>query len=370
LWVDKDGAAFYWDTGLSYKSGRRVFTGINTGQLISNLPQADGVLDFVRYWGGFDANRIGLQVSGGFFHHDFLNADFEIPQFYNNGGNGYCINNEIPVHLGTVDIIPSVLFGQGRWDTGSFYWFFGKFDIPAIYGYGLSLLYEKRHLLSLRYFKATIDILSNDRKNLFTAGFDTFTGSYTLKGGGKTTGFEGTLGWLYTAGAVEGALTMSNQQYLLFPFRFFNLTGSLNTHAGYGLVRFLYRPGIFHFNIWFGAANVFLGNIEAAYDYQKKKLFGGSEAHETIGPVNLANTGIMFFLLDIGIQPYIQRFRNVSFLLGIQKAFMLPWGYEKLINAGTGGAVSPPSAPGSLPDMEMWRTILLSGLSCYLKLSW
>ncbi|MDR2435189.1 MAG: hypothetical protein LBD47_11590 [Treponema sp.] len=28
------------------------------------------------------------------------------------------------------------------------------------------------------------------------------------------------------------------------------------------------------------------------------------------------------------------------------------------------------ASPESTPDMEMWRTILLSGLAVYLKLSW
>jgi hypothetical protein len=136
LWVDKNGTAFYWEAGLSYTSGRRLFAGINTGQLISGLAQADGTLDFVLYRGGFDSNSIGLQASGGFFHHDFLNADFGTPRFYNNGGGGFFINMLLRVHLGPVDISPSFLFAQGEWEKGSFYWFFGRLHVPALYGYG------------------------------------------------------------------------------------------------------------------------------------------------------------------------------------------------------------------------------------------
>jgi hypothetical protein len=390
LWVEQDGAAFYWDAGLSYKPGSNPFVEVNAGQIVSSLAQADGSLDLFRYRSGFDTDKIGYQVSGVFFRHDFLNADFGTPRFYNNGGNGYFMNNESQIHLGPVDIIPSFLFGQGSWEKGSFYWFFGKIDIPAIYGYRLSALYKKRYQLSFRRLKTHIDIIGNDTEDMFIAGFDSFIGSCTLKAGGRTLSFEGTLGWLYAAGTVEGALTMSNQHYVLFPFRFFNLTGSLNMHLGYGLVRVLYSPGIFHLNIFLGAANIFLGGVEAAYDYQMKKLFGGSEAYETIGPVNLANMGAAFLLLDAGIRSPIGKYGKSSLRFGIQKAFIIPWGYEKIINAamkdsgtssaggntGTEGTVPPPSLPESGftsdggSNIEIWRTILLSGLSLYLTVSW
>ncbi|MDR2078853.1 MAG: hypothetical protein LBP74_03915 [Treponema sp.] len=182
-------------------------------------------------------------------------------------------------------------------------------------------------------------------------------------------GFEGTLGWLYTAGTVEGALTMSNQQYALFPFRFFNLTGSLNMHLGYGLVQFRCKPSIFQFNISLGAANIFLDEVNATVYYRMKRLFGGSEFYDEIDPVGLTNLGAAFLLLDAGIKPVMRRPRNSSLLFGIQKAFVLPWGYEKLVHAVTETPAAPSSPENGL-DKEMWRTILLSGLSFYLKLSW
>jgi hypothetical protein len=369
LWVDKDGSAWYWDAGLSYRSGSHFFAEMNVGQLISGLAQVDGDIDLFRYRSGFDTDRIGFQVSGVFFRHDFLSVDFGKPRFYNDRGSGLFINNDVLIHLGPFDIIPSFLFGQGSWGQGSFYWFFGKADIPAIYGYGLAALYGERHLLQFRHLRTNVNILNNDRENLFTAGFDGFTGSYTLKGEGKTLGFEGTLGWLYTTGTVDGALTMSNQGYVLFPFRFFNLAASLNMHAGYGLVRFRYHPGIFRLNISLGGANIFLGDVEAAYDYQMKKLFSGTEAHEKIGPFNLANTGAVFLLFDTGIRPPIGKSRNFFLSLGIQKAFIIPWGYEKIVNAGTEDLVSPSASLDDGLDMEIWRTILLSGLSFYLTVS-
>jgi hypothetical protein len=367
LWADRDGAALYWGAGLSYKSGGRLFAEMNTGQLISSLAWADGDIDVVRYRGGFDSTGIGLRISGGFFRHDFFNADFGNSRFYNDGGRGYFINSLLKFHLGPVDISPSFLFGQANWDQGSFYWFFGRPDIPATYGYGLSAVYNTRHLLNLRYVTANLDIFSNDGEELFTADVDCFTAWYTLKGGAEIIRLEGTLGWLYAAGTAVGALTMSNQNYVFFPFRFFNVTGSMDVHLGYGLIGFVYNPVIFHFNISLGAANIFWGGVDAAFDYRMKKLFGGSELRGKIDPLSLANTGAAFLMLDAGIEPPTGS-RSSVFLFGFQKAFVIPWGYDKLINPGGGDSGASP--PADKPDTDMWRTILLSGLSFYLKLSW
>jgi hypothetical protein len=366
LWAEQDGTALYWDAGLSYKSGSLFFVEANTGQLVSTLPEANGDIDVVRYRGGIDSKKIGFSVSGGFFHHNFFNADFGNSRFYNDGGRGHVINSTLQVHLGPVDISPSFLFGQGGWDQGSFYWFFGKFDIPALYGYGLSATYKNRHFLRAGYYTSNLNILGNNGEELFTAGVDGFMGSYTLKGEKKDMGFEGTIGWFYTAGSAEGALTMSNQNYALFPFRFFNMTGSMNMHLGYGLGRFLYARGFFHVDISLGAANIFGGAVDAAAHYQMKQLFGGTESHAEIGPVSLANTGALFLLLGAGLEPSTGKTWGYSLRFDLQKTFILPWGYEKLINPGAGD--SGPSSPAGGP--EMWRTILLSGLSCCLKLSW
>jgi hypothetical protein len=85
--------------------------------------------------------------------------------------------------------------------------------------------------------------------------------------------FEGTAGWLYTGGSVEGALTALDQDYALFPSNFFSVTGSLNTHIVYSLVRLLFWPSIFRFDITLGAAHIVEGELRADYHFKMKRLF-------------------------------------------------------------------------------------------------
>jgi hypothetical protein len=378
LWVEQDGAVIYWLSGVSYRPARRFHLEVELGGLFSDLPWAETRTDapLLFFTGGLDLNRLGFHFSGAYFSHKRFDAELGEVQLYNEGGGGGFLNVSLPVYLGALVVTPSFLSGGGFWSGGSLYWFFGKPVIPSLYGYGVVAEYAGGHTLEFRGLTLEPEIRSNEGESLFAVRLDIFSGSYTVKLGSPAlkseTGrrrFEGTFGWLYAGAQAEGALTASNQHYILFPFNFFSVNGSTDAHIGYGLVRFLFQRSIFQFDITLGAANVFWGKAAANYHYKMKKLFGGSEAQEDLNPVKLDNIGAVFLLLDAGMvfrAGLPQKQSTLSF--GLQKALAIPWGYERLTPSS--GADSGDRTPAAALDDGLWRTVLLSGLSAYLKLSW
>jgi hypothetical protein len=376
LWVEQDGAALYWLSGVSYRPARQFYLEVELGGLFSDLPWAETKTDtpLLFFNAGLDLNRLGFHFSGAYVSHERFDAELGEVQLYNEGGGGGFFNVSLPVYLGPLVVTPSFLSGGGSWSAGSLYWFFGKPVIPSLYGYGVAAEYAGGHTLEFRGLALEPEIRSNEEEPLFAVRLDIFSGSYTVKLGSpalkpetERRRFEGTFGWLYAGAEAEGALTASNQHYVFFPFSFFSVSGSIDAHIGYGLVRFLFQPSIFQFDITFGAANVFWGKAAANYHYKMKKLFGGSEAQEDLNPVKLDNTGAVFLLLDAGMvfRAGLPQ-KQPAFSFGLQKALAIPWGYEKLTSSGTDSGDRTPAAL----DAGLWRTILLSGLSAYLKLSW
>jgi hypothetical protein len=99
-----------------------------------------------------------------------------------------------------------------------------------------------------------------------------------------------------------------------------------------------------------------------------KRLFGGSEFAGDVDSIGLNNTGLAFLLLD-GALVLRRPFREAPWAvsLGIQKAFAVPWGYEKFIPGASSGTDSPDSSPAI--DPALLRSLFLSGLSVYARIS-
>jgi hypothetical protein len=374
IWVEADGAAWYWLSGFSYRAAPSFYLEAAMGNLDSSLPWAKADLSMFLFKGCADFKWFGLHVYGTLLRAGYSELETGGTQFYNYGGAANFFGVSLPLYLGPFVITPSFLTGSAYPGDGSLYWFFGKPVVPALYGYGLAAGYAETHILELGRLDTEPEILSNEEELLFTARLKIFRASYTLKLGpvapkpeeGRRR-FEGTAGWLYTEGSAQGALTSSNQHYALFPFSFFSVTGSLKAHIAYGLVRLLFRPSFFQFDITLGAAHVLWGEANGGYHFKMKRLFSGSEFQGEVDPVGLSNTGLAFLLFDGGIVlqgPY----RPYTVSLGIQKAFAVPWGYEKFIPGSSSGTDSTDSSSPAI-DPELLRTLLLSGLSVYVKIS-
>jgi hypothetical protein len=376
LWAEEGGAVWYWFSGLSYRPVRGFHLEAAAGGINSSLPWVKIDMSLFAFRSGVDFDWFGIHLFGNFL--TVRRSDLEIgdAQLYNEGGGANLSGVSLPLYFGPFVVTPFFLTGSGYLNDGSLYWFFGKPIVPLMYSYGLTAGYAGTHLLELRYFRVEPEIRSNYGDLLFAAVLSSFLASYTFKFGppagrpeGEQRRFEGTAGWLYTGGSAGGALTASNQRYALFPFNFFSITGSLDAHLTYGMVRFLFRPSIFQFDISLGAVHILWGEANAGYQFKMKRLFGGSEFQEELGPVGLSNTGAAFLLLDGGIVLRIP-YQPVPFgiSLGIRKAFVVPWGYEKYVPGGFSGIDSASASPAF--DSGLLHSILLSGLSVYARISW
>jgi hypothetical protein len=362
LWIGDDGGSGYWRSGLLFRTENQFYTDINLGQVFSSLPIADGSIFGFRWNTGFDTKWAGLEFNSGFFNHSYLSSDTEDFSFYTKHGAGTFFGLKAPLHFGNFDLAPSLLYGAGSSDEGSFYWFFGKPDIPSLSILGLSLGYRKQHTLDFHYLSLDAEILSNEEKPLFAFGADAYLMNYTFTLETKKTRFWGSLGWLYASADIDGALTSSNQPYLFFLYLSYNVTGSLSAHAGFGAVSVEQTFSIFQYHITLGAAHFFRDEGSAEIHYKKKQLFGGDEAFEYYS-LNLEGAGAAFLLLDAGVPALrVGRAKKTLLSLGLRKLFAVPWGYEDIL---------PPSdsARSDGGPASLVRTLLLSGLSlnCSLK---
>jgi hypothetical protein len=344
--------------------GKRFYFGLDLGQIIADLPWLHFKGFAVRYTGGFDTERLGLDFSGGFFRHSLLESELGETPFYNDGGAGFYFRIAAPLHMGDLILEPSFLYAQAQWETGSFYWFFGKPHIPEAWKIGISALYREQHRLSVNYLTLDLNLLNNDDLALFDSRSEGITASYAFSLQRTPIRLEGTLGWFSAWGSAEGALTAANQHYSLFPYNFYRVRGGLSAHAAYGLIHFSYYRKFFQYHIAAGAAHVFSGESEASIHYKKKRLFGSDEVMEDPALPALKGIGAAFLLLDAGL-PSLSIGRGVHVSLGLRKLFLIPWGYDQFFRGDSGEGSAFTS--GGRFSTELLRTVLLSGLSFYGK---
>jgi hypothetical protein len=149
----------------------------------------------------------------------------------------------------------------------------------------------------------------------------------------------------------------------LFPFLFFHVDAGVEAQAVYGFAKIRHDPGFFHYSASLGVLHILRGDAGVTAHYQQKNLFGGAERWEYPDGVNLGHFGFAFLSLGAGIEPLKAKPGTPrSLSLGLEKAFIIPWGYKKFMDAGSSGG-------GSSSSMRWVATAILSGLSLYLKAS-
>lgn len=365
LWVEDEGAALYWQSGLSAQKGEQFYSDIALGQIISSLPWTEGAVLGGLGKFSFSAPRLGLDFSYGFFQHDLFSSKTEDFSVYNDGGQGFFASVKTPVHSGDWSIAPSFLYGSGAWTEGSLYWFFGKPKIPALVGYGLSFSYYKQHELAFQYLSMDLDILSNEAERLFDSHLDMYAAYYRFSPVISNPRLGGILGWFYAEAEAKGALTASNQHFAYFPYNYYSLDGSFGLHVGFGAVDLTQAFSFFQYHIILGAAHIFHSDGGADIHYKEKTLFGGEENFDTKS-LDAGGIGAAFVLLDAGFPALrLGRQKKARLALGLKKLFVIPWGYKK----ASSGASASPEASNPFTG-ELLKTVLLSGLSFYGSLSW
>jgi hypothetical protein len=339
LWVEENGAAWYWGSGISYKTKEGLSVDLGLGQLPSALPQLDSSAFGLRYSAGLDRAPLGFYFGGGYFQHGYTEVLFEDIPLYSEGGQGYYFVFSLPFALHKLRINPSYALGGGSWEGGSFYWFFGKPRVSAIHIPGLSVSYDKHYTLGFHRISLAMAIDNNDDMPLFDSSLAGYALFVAFSWEWVQFRLRSSLGWLYAEGSLDGALTASNQQYAFFPYTFYNMEGTLDAQIGYGAVDLQYRHSVFQYRIGLGILQGFGGEIAAHIHYKKKSLFGSAEASETVSPLELKGLGAVFLSLSWGA-PALRIGRGAYLSFDLNKIFVIPWGYEVSpdeTGAGDGG---------------------------------
>jgi len=371
LWVEDDGAALYWHSGFMFTFADYYFLGVDLGQVSAQLPWADGSVLAFRGQCGIDMPRGGVTFAAGSITHPAVSASADKTVIANEGGGGFFMSIKAPLRFGPLSVAPYLLYGEASWDDGDFYWFFGKPKLPSllIYGADFTLDQQDRYQHGLRAYGAStkLKIVSNESESLFSSSLDAGLFCYQFSQKGEKINFTGTLGWAFAQAALDGALTSSNQPYFLFPYLFYNLDAHLSLQAGFAGFRFQHRLGIFQYSLNLGALHIFHDQGGVDIHYQQKKLFGGAEAFDAIN-IELKGLGAAFLLIDAAF-PALPLTHKLRLSVGLQKAFVIPWGYDKLLASDTTD-VSPEPSSSSIDTRSLLKTALLSGLSLHGNLNW
>ena len=366
LLVEDGGASFYWQNGLTLDFGQNFFGGIELGHVYSNMSWLNvSIFGFMGQF-GIDTPRGGFNLTSGFFAHPAANAsagNFSL-SFY--GGNGFFLSLDTPLRYAPLSITPHFFYGNAGWDDGDMYWFFGKPKIPFLFAYGIDIGFDQqdyhKHSLGFRNVITDVKIVSNKNESLFDAALDAFLLMYQFSLERADISFSGTVGWLYAGASLDGALTSSNQPYFLFPFQFFDISASYNAHAGLALFRFRDSRRIIRYSLDLGAMHILYDQGKADTHFRMKNLFGGKEDFGS-EDLDISGLGAAFLLLEAGLHPLsVGKNKQGQLSLSLQKAFVIPWGYNKLFSPG-GGTSLPETSPSSWDPGSLIKTILLSGIS-------
>jgi hypothetical protein len=358
LWVEGDAFARGWGQSFTYQPGRGPSFSINLGGLVSNLAWADFEAAAMGFNAGFSGERLGLDLSGGFWSHSRLAASAGGYSLRSDGGAGYYAGAAASLDTGAFTLGTSFFYSQAQWRDGDLYLFLGKPLVPALYGLGLALAREP-HRLDLTGLNLDLAVQSNEGEAIFQGGLRVFTAAYTFAPGGPQARFSATLGWTSALGQAGGALDLSNQHSFPVLFRIFEPSGDLSAHGVYAHIRAALSPGVFQFRLDAGAVQGLGGEIRGRLHYRMSKLLGGEEQNLEMAPLTLEGKGAAFFLLDAALRLG----RDGRFTLGLQKALLFPWDYKQ-----------PPAPPGEEPAApklppDFLRSLLLSGLSLYARLA-
>lgn len=366
IWNENNNSAGFQYSGLSFSLKDNLSMDLNLINISSNLPRLKGSAHGFVWHTNFNFSHIGFKYTIASFEQSNVNFNGTDISFLSEGGRGYFINYEMPFSFSSLEITPSFAYSSCSWDDGELYWFFGKPSLPSSSIYGLSLGYNDliKHTLGYKRLSADIDINSNIEERLFdidaNADFFYYKAAYKK----KDSEYSVMLGWLYAKASLDGELNTSNQPYFLFPYRYYNVTGSYSLHTGIIQINLQNKYKYFQTNISLGALHVFNAQAITKIDYQQKNLFGGNYDYSEQN-TDIEEIGAAFFLIDLSLHPislFPLKEKKVKLSLGLQKAFIIPWGYEKLIN-------SNPDSP-SLEALTIIKNILLSGLSINASLSW
>jgi len=366
-----DGQITFWNSGISCKYGSALQKELNFLKVNSGMPWFSTDIFLIDYSAKLDFNAVRPKITAGLISSSDIETISGRAKITNDGANGFYIGSSAGFDIQKFEITPSLFFAKMEFGPGSFYHFYGKPDMPGLMRFGLSAEYDKTHRIGITYDKLDLKILNNSDVPLFksdnySAGINYRYSHYTVQNPWK---FYVISGFNYADLFVDGALTAANQQYFLFPYAFYNVTGDANAFIGWAMVSLDISGKYLNHAIKAGAGNVFYGELSADAHYRyRPRIFhnnGGREAAEAV-KINLAQTGIVFGAYSIESQNQTVKDR-IHIYAGLQKILGGYRGMDKFTDVNK---EEPKESASKKRDWEsLAKTVLLSGLSGNLRIT-
>lgn len=361
-----DGQITLWSGGASYVYGGVFENKSDFAKVSSGMPWLSTEILAIGYSAELKLNTLRPKITAGLV----TSSDIEIlsggAEIKNGGMSGFYIGSALSFGVRNVEITPSLLFANIRFGDGDFYRFYGKPNIPAFIHIGLSAEYEKTHKIGFTYDKADIAVLSNKDSLLFRSDNYCIGGNYKylFTPQQKPWKIYAVSGISYADVFADGALTAANQQYFLFPYLFYNLTGRADAFIGWAMLSADISGKYLSRSVRIGAGNIFGGRLYADAHYQYRKFYGDEEANENIVKINLAGSGIVFF--DCSLKTGgLTISDKVRVYLELRKILGYYWGMDKFADIG---GTDKKTLFDEIDWGSLMKTVLLSGLSGELRI--
>jgi len=290
----------------------------------SNEVGANFVYDYGEmYETGLKSENLDLSAKIMFQNPLFFNwnsTDIEI-----NRGKIALFSASFPFGINSYVLEPAVLFGRGVWEEGDFQYFYGKPDLPIVFGFGMSF-YKGSNSLTVNYVYCGGKILNNQGNvELFNSDFYIYNALYKFNANRNLNLYAGFAGLNVEA---YGALTAENQGYFLFPYLFYEIKERLNIKTIYGDVNLRLEFASAEYGIDLGALVAISEKMAGTLHYKYRKKFasyyGEKEVFRDFYPSQIRGNGIIFSILSIQTKKI--RLGENYIQYGVKKPLAIPFG--------------------------------------------
>ena len=371
IYSDSSGTSFFCDVNAS---GELSFSNFSAGvagnysRVYSSLENISVAANF------FDADAfvktkfVDFKTSLFFLNADDLllriNEDYKIEK-----ASGFGMAFVLPVKFPRFTIAPFFSFGNLRTKNGDMHYFYSEPKIPLFYALGTKFEMKKLKF-GMMYVSADMDFYANEQ-NGFEKLIDSdiwalgFFSKYEFVA--KNFSIVPVLGFFHLDFIASGNLNTNNQKYLLFPFKFFDLSANTKIDALVFGTNVSFKKSFYKISADFTALLCInqTGGYDAEYLYKKNLFFNSSQGTYRGDFKGLAGNGISF--LTVSADFFIP-IKKATFILSPKKIFLIPILFNSnALNVSGKGESSNASQNGNR-NFAMYY--LFSGLSISAKLLW
>lgn len=349
IWSDSTGTSWLWNWNVKsdfklkeLKAGASV--DFDYGDSTLNL--FSGKISVLDAKASVQYKRAGAELEGGFLNTKKIALHFDNHEYSNDSLSAGFFGAAFPLYLG-LKIKPFFYFTKTSSEKGDFYWFYGHPEVDFAFLAGNTFSF-KNHFLTLSYGNLNLDVLSNENAELVNADAFAVSAFYSQKWQffSRKLIFEPFGLYVYAKGDFSGELNAQNQGYVLFPYKYYKVSGNLdfNLAAFGGKSSFYCGKNIFQIDS--GIFCFVTQNFDYSVDakYKQYLLWGGETVYKNHKNSQLAQKGVV--LLNFNYQRNIPVAEN-QLVLGISKLFEIPFSLKKS-TAGSGSGTSESSSNSDL----------------------